>query len=200
MIGVIENTGTCEQTIVGLPACWPQVGLQPVHLPLIEAGEITLAVLERLDRVEHHEVPAGLVEAVERVGQAEPVARVALAPAGLVAGGLALGLVPAPDVVVAEQRAVRDRALVAEDLFPQLPLELGAGRVLAVRVHDVVAGEDDEVGPVGAGLHVAEAGGEPLDRAPLRLEVHVGQVGDAERRPARPAPPPPSSPRARRAG
>src|SRR5690606_8379203 len=94
-------------------------------------------------------------------------------------GGLAF-LLPAPDVVIADAVADRERAFILEDALPEIPLHAGARQVRAQGVHDAVAGVEDEFRLLLACVDVAEAGGHAFAAAELGLDVDIGDVRYAQ--------------------
>ena len=149
--------------------------LQPVELLLVEVADVAVAL--RLHAVEADEAPRAVVERVPRARLAEEVAREALAPVGLGAGGLALLLVPAKDVVVAGGVADGNAAFALERALEELAQFLGAAALGLEDVHHRVATGDDEVGLLL--LRVDERRSHAGLRAELGLHMDVGEVRQA---------------------
>ena len=156
-----------------------KIAFEPFELLGIDVAVIRFAAA--LDVVEHDEVPAAGIEAVIGFFQLEAVEREGFAEAGLIVP--VVFRAPAPDVMVAEDRVALEFRIVGEDFLIDVPLRVGALAGGFEGIHHVIAADDEEF---GGGIDVGErlerlgvAGG----RAVLGLDVHVGQVGEAQRRP-----------------
>lgn len=61
----------------------------------------------------------------------------------------------------------------------QVPLGLGSGAGLLEGIHDVIAAGEHQLGAIGLGHDVPQAGGGALAGAALGLHVRIGEMGEA---------------------
>src|SRR5262249_1667645 len=131
--------------------------------------------------VEDEEAPAAPVEAAVARAESESLQRILLAEARFAAGAAAPPLIAPPEVMIAEAVLHRESAVRADHAIPEVPEQAGARLIRRDGVHDRVAAVQDQGRGVRQSADLLQAGGQPFGGAPLRLEVYVGQVRDAQR-------------------